>query len=134
MTGRRSAGVAGHRVVEPAGDGGARGGAGEELREPQVVQVEEDAAQRAREEVGAQQAAVVDDDARRHARQTQRGAARRRRMPATTSSGSGAGSIASPWQSPAGETSTDPLGFSTRLGTQGDQGNGIWGQSLMERK
>ena len=107
-------GVAGHRVVEPAGDGGAHGGASEELREPQTVQVEEDAAQRAREEVGAQQAAVVDDAAPRPADAAGRGEAagreaaedarehvvgqrRRRRVHRL------------PWQSPAGETSTDPL-------------------------
>lgn len=49
-------------VAEVAGDGrGAAGGGGEELRARQHVEIDEYAAQRAREELRAQQPAAVDD-------------------------------------------------------------------------
>lgn len=92
-----------------AGDGGAAGrrGAGEELRDVVVVEVDEDPAQREREEVRPQEAVGVHDGAPRRA-ETHRDAARprggrRRRMSASTSSGSTAtvpafSSVAvSPW-------------------------------------
>lgn len=55
----RTAGI-GH-VVEPAGDGGAGGGTGEELRHTFAVEIDEYAADGEREEVRAQHVADVDD-------------------------------------------------------------------------
>ena len=66
------------QVVEPAGDGGAGGGTGEELRHMFAVDVDEDAADGEREEIYAQQAACVDDAEKGLAGAAARGEAARR--------------------------------------------------------
>jgi hypothetical protein len=65
-------------TLEVAGDGGARGGAGEKLREEVPAVVEEEAAHGAREQVRAQQPARVDEVAPRPADAPGHGPAARR--------------------------------------------------------